>query len=444
MNEFAKSARNETMGSPSISVATSTRRHPIRVIVPLSIGNALEWFDIVIYGYLAVTISKVFFPVQNEVTGLLMVLGTFGVSFAVRPIGSIVLGAYADAAGRKKALTLSISLMMLGTLAIAIAPTYSQAGVVGSIVVFVAKLLQGFSAGGEYGSATALLAEQDEARRGFYASWQEASQGMTVLLAAIFGYFLNSLFTLEQLQTWAWRIPFFFGLCIGPIAIYIRRNLTEGEEFVESMEKAPTVLKSLALNKARILVALGMMVVSTSTAYTMLFMPTYAIKQLGMSASFGFLPTIVLGVIQSVLSPVFGGLSDRHGRTKVMLPGAIALLVGVVPAYMVLARWPTLTTLMLVEAFIAVANAAYAGPKAAAMAELFPVKLRGLGLSVSYSTAVAIFGGFTPLIAQTLIVQTGVVIAPAFLLVFTTLISITSLGYARRYGLLTKPVRCPM
>jgi MFS family permease len=267
MTQAIKSFRSEA----DTSMASSDdviRRHPSRVIIPLSIGNALEWFDIVIYGYLAVTISRVFFPAQNELNGLLIVLATFGASFAMRPIGSIVLGAYADASGRKKALNLSIILMMVGTLAIAVAPTYAQAGVTGSIMIVGAKLVQGFSAGGEYGSATALLAEQDEKRRGFYASWQVASQGMTVLLAAFFGYVLNSAFTPAQLDTWAWRIPFVFGLSVGPVALYIRRNLAESQEFSASIEKAPPVFASIAEHRGRIIASLGILVIATTAAYT--------------------------------------------------------------------------------------------------------------------------------------------------------------------------------
>jgi MHS family proline/betaine transporter-like MFS transporter len=434
MTQAIKSFRSEA----DTSMASSDdviRRHPSRVIIPLSIGNALEWFDIVIYGYLAVTISRVFFPAQNELNGLLIVLATFGASFAMRPIGSIVLGAYADASGRKKALNLSIILMMVGTLAIAVAPTYAQAGVTGSIMIVGAKLVQGFSAGGEYGSATALLAEQDEKRRGFYASWQVASQGMTVLLAAFFGYVLNSAFTPAQLDTWAWRIPFVFGLSVGPVALYIRRNLAESQEFSESIEKAPPVFASIAEHRGRIIASLGILVIATTAAYTMLFMPTYAVKQLGMPATVGFLPTIVMGVIQMTLSPVFGNLSDRYGRTTVMLPGVVAILLGIIPAYLLLAAHPNAAALIAVEAFIAVALSAYAGPLPAAMADLFPVKLRGLGLSMSYSLGVAIFGGFAPFISQWLISRTGMVIAPAFPLLFSALVSVVSLGFARRYGL---------
>lgn len=415
--------------------APTRRRHPARVIVPLSIGNALEWFDIVIYGYLAVTISRVFFPAENELNGLLIVLGTFGASFAMRPIGSIVLGVYADIAGRKKALNLSITLMMLGTFAIAVAPTYAQAGVTGSVMIVVAKLIQGFSAGGEYGSATALLAEQDDQRRGFYASWQVASQGITVLLAALFGYLLNALFTPAQIDSWAWRLPFLFGLSIGPVAIYIRRNLTESEAFAEARKEASPALRSVAGQSGRILASLGIMVIATTMAYTMLFMPTYAVKQLGMPASVGFIPAIVMGIIQTAASPFFGRLSDRYGRTRVMAPAVLAILISIVPVYMLLAAYPTALTLVLIEAFIAMVCCAYAGPLPAAMADLFPVKLRGLGLSMSYSLGVAIFGGFAPFVSQWLITHTGLAIAPAFPLLFSACVSAVSLGLARRYGL---------
>lgn len=417
------------------SAVTAPVRHPARVIVPLSIGNALEWFDIVMYGYLAATIAKVFFPAENEYNGLLIVLGTFGASYAMRPIGSILLGAYADKAGRRKALNLSIRLMLLGTMAIAFAPTYQQAGVTGAVIVVIAKLVQGFSAGGEYGSSTALLVEQDPQRRGFFGSWQVASQGLTVVLAALFGYFLNVLFTPGQLEGWAWRIPFIFGLSIGPVAIYIRRHLKEGEEFSAAGTAAPSVAQSLSQNRGRILTALGLITLSTTTAYTMLYMPTYAMKYLHFPASASFFPTIVMGVLQAVLAPVFGGLSDRYGRARVMVPAACVLMIGVVPGYLALMQWPTMTTLILVEAFIGVSMTAYTGPLPAAMAELFPVKLRGLGLSLSYSLGVAVFGGFAPFASQALIARTGMVIAPAFVLMLAVVLSAISLVFACRYGL---------
>src|ERR1700744_4954696 len=186
------------MNATTAASATGSRAGIWRTVVAASIGNALEWFDLVVYGFFAVVISKLFFPAGDETVSLLLTLGTFGVSFFMRPLGAIVLGAYADRAGRKAALTLSILLMMSGTLIIAVTPTYASIGVLAPVVLIVARLVQGFSAGGEFGSSTAFLAEQDPLRRGFYSSWQPASQGLTTLLASAFGVGLSTLLTTEQ------------------------------------------------------------------------------------------------------------------------------------------------------------------------------------------------------------------------------------------------------
>ncbi|KNB21538.1 membrane protein, partial [Salmonella enterica subsp. enterica serovar Typhimurium] len=213
--------------------AARTSPHAWRVIVSASIGNALEWFDLVVYGFFAVTIAKLFFPTGNDTVSLLLTLGTFGVSFFMRPLGAIVIGAYADRAGRKAALTLSIVLMMVGTLLIAIMPTYAAIGVLAPVGIVIARMVQGFSAGGEFGSATAFLAEHAPQRRGFFSSWQVASQGLTTLLAAGFGALLTGNLSPEAMASWGWRIPFFFGLLIGPVAYYIRRRLDETPEFLD-------------------------------------------------------------------------------------------------------------------------------------------------------------------------------------------------------------------
>ena len=219
--------------SSTIAANTAQRRSDTwRTVVAASIGNALEWFDLVVYGFFAVVISKLFFPAGNETVSLLLTLGTFGVSFFMRPLGAIVLGAYADRAGRKAALTLSILLMMMGTLIIAVLPTYQSIGLAAPLILVVARLMQGFSAGGEFGSATAFLAEHVPGRRGYFASWQIASQGLTTLLAALFGAVLTSLLSPEQLNEWGWRMPFFFVLLIGPVAWYIRTKLDETPEFL--------------------------------------------------------------------------------------------------------------------------------------------------------------------------------------------------------------------
>ena len=213
--------------------APTTEAPPWRAVISASIGNALEWFDLVVYGFFAATISKLFFPTGDDTVSLMLTLGTFGVSFFLRPLGAIVIGAYADRAGRKAALTLSIVLMFTGTLMISIVPTYSSIGLFAPAVLVVARMIQGFSAGGEFGSATAFLAEHAPKRRGFFSSWQVASQGLTTLLAAGFGAVLTTTLTGDQMAAWGWRIPFIFGLLIGPVAYYIRRNVDESPEFAK-------------------------------------------------------------------------------------------------------------------------------------------------------------------------------------------------------------------
>lgn len=407
-----------------------------RAIVAISIGNALEWFDIVIYGFLAVTIAKLFFPTDNESVSLLIALGTFGVTFVLRPVGSFVLGAYADRAGRRKALSLSLGLMLVGTLMIAVAPTYAQVGLAGPIIVILARMIQGFAAGGEFGGATALLAEQDPARRGWFASWQFASQGVTTLLAAGIGLALNTLLTPEQLLGWGWRLPFVFGLLIGPAGLYIRRNLEEGAEYVSTPPPATPIRTTLTEHLGRVLASLGFIVLATILAYTGLFMPTYAVKTLGVPVANAFLGTFVIGVLQFVLCPLFGGWSDRVGRVPVMGGAALAILVAVVPAFHWLVAHPTTEGLILVQGCLGVLFAAYWGPTSAAMSDLFPASTRGTGLSISYSCGVAIFGGFALFISAWLIGATGSKIAPAFYVLFGTIVSLAALFVARRrYGL---------
>jgi MHS family proline/betaine transporter-like MFS transporter len=422
---------NAAVLHPSLAPTVSRTR----TIAAISIGNALEWFDIVIYGFLAVTIAKLFFPVSDEAVSLLITLGTFGVTFVMRPIGSFVLGSYADRVGRKKALTLSISLMMLGTFIIVVAPTYETIGLAAPILIIVARLIQGFAAGGEYGSATALLAEQEAGRRGFFASWQFASQGVTTLLAAAFGFALNALLTPEQLMGWGWRIPFVFGLLIGPAGLYIRRNLEEGSEFEATAKSTSPIRTTLSTNLGRVFVSLGLIILATILAYTGLFMPTYAVKQLGMPASASFVGTFVIGVLQFALCPYFGGLSDRVGRVKVMTTAAVLLFLGIVPGFIFLVSTPTVASLVIVQALMGIAAAAYWGPISAAMSDLFPTETRGTGLSISYSTGVAIFGGFAPFISAWLIAETGSKIAPAFYVLFGTVMALIALRFARGCGL---------
>lgn len=385
-----------------------------RVIVAASIGNALEWFDFAIYGFFAATIGKLFFPAESETASLLLAFATFGVAFVMRPVGAVVIGSYADRKGRKAALTLSIMLMMIGTAIIALLPTYETIGLAAPILLTLARLVQGLSAGGEFGSATALLAEQDPHRRGFFASWQVASQGLMIMLAASFGIALSGVFAAESFGDHGWRIPFIFGLTLGPVAYYIRRKIDESPEFRPDQALKSPLRAVAADQKSRIVFGIGAVILATVASYLVLFMPTYAIRQLGVPASAAFTAICLVGVIQLCLAPIFGAWSDQIGRFPIMIAAASAFLVCIYPLFSWLVAAPSLERLIVVQIVAGFLVTAYFAPLPALLAELFPSGTRTSGLSLSYNFAVTVFGGFAPFIITWLIATTGSKLAPSY------------------------------
>ena len=397
------------ISSPRARVTANQRR----VIVAASIGNALEWFDFAIYGFFAATIARLFFPAESETASLLLTFATFGVAFVMRPVGAVVIGSYADRKGRKAALSLSIVLMVVGTAMIALMPTYETIGIAAPILITLARLLQGLSAGGEFGSATALLAEQDPARRGFFASWQVASQGLMIMLAAGFGIALSGAIGADSFGDHGWRIPFLFGLSLGPVAFYIRRKIDESPEFRPSETPASPLRSVLSDQALRLTFGIGAVILATVSAYLVLFMPTYAIRQLGVPASVAFTAICLVGAIQLVMAPLFGHWSDRWGRFRLMMPAAALLLVVIYPLFAWLAAAPSLERLIVMQIVIGFLATAYFAPLPALLAELFPAGTRTSGLSLCYNLAVTVFGGFAPFIITWLIATTGSNLAPS-------------------------------
>jgi MHS family proline/betaine transporter-like MFS transporter len=403
-----------------------------RAVVAASIANALEWFDFVIFGFFAATIAKLFFPSSSESSSLLLTFATFGVTFFIRPFGALIIGSYADRHGRKPAFILTIILMIVGTAIIAFTPTHATIGVWASVLLVLARLIQGFSAGAEFGSVTAFLAEQNPQKRGFYSSWQFASQGMTTILATLFGVLLTTNLTGAQIEAWGWRIPFFFGLLIGPVAYYIRRHLDETLEFQSDRRSAAPLTETVRDGKLRVLVSFGVVVLCNVMMYTVLFMPTYASRQLGLVASAGFIGALLTGAIQVLLIPFVGSLSDRWGRIPLGMASAVLALIAIYPMFWWLQASPTLQSLLLVQAILGVLLAGYMGGLAALMAELFPARVRSTGLSISYAFAAAIFGGLAPFISTWLIEVTGSKLAPSFYIILAAVISLAALVTARR------------
>jgi len=383
------------LSAPATLPESSREKSFTRLVVAVSIGNALEWYDISSYGYFAVYVSRAFFPNSDPTISLLLTFGTFGLAFLIRPIGGVVLGAYADRHGRKASLMVSIVLMTTGTLAIAIMPSYETIGLVAPIAVLAARLVQGFSAGGEFGSSTAFLVEHAPGRRGFIASWQFASQGLGQVLSSLFGIGLTSWMTATDLNSWGWRIPFLFGILVGPVGIYIRNHL-EDATAPPAAKHESVVGKVFTEQKLRVVLAIGALAVSTAVNYLIVYMPTYVVKTLNLAPTVGFTATLAAAVAVTILTPVAGTVSDRVGRTTHMIAVGLLLLVSVFPAFLLLTRTPVAAVIVLTVLYLATLKALYFGPLAALMSELFPAATRATGLGLSYNIGVTVFGGMGP------------------------------------------------
>jgi MFS transporter, MHS family, proline/betaine transporter len=417
------------MTAETLHVAAAAKPPSLRrLIVAATIGNVLEWFDFVVYGFFAVTIAEVFFPAGNPTVSLLITFGAFGLAYLVRPLGAIVVGGFSDRHGRKNGLLLSIALMMVGTTLMAVTPGYAAIGLAAPILITLSRLLQGFSVGGEFGSAVSFLAEHAGRRRGFGASWQFATAGMTTVIASLFGVLLTTLLSHRQLVEWGWRIPYVFGMLVGPAGLYIRAKVVDTPEFLEA-EKPPTVPVADLLRRhpLPVLLGLGISIISNSSFYILAYIPTYGIKTLHLPAHVGFIATMIGGMFLAVGSPLFGHWSDRMRRPLIMVFTCWLFLLTSYPSFWLMAAFPSLASLVFAAAWLNLVKAGYSGVLPSLLAEQFPVDVRAIGVALSFSTAVSIFGGLAPLIATSLIALTGDKLSPSYYLVFSALLSLVAL-----------------
>ena len=407
--------------------------HLSKVIVAATIGNLLEWFDFLVYGFFAAVLAQVFFPTGNPTVSLLITFGAFGLSYIMRPLGAVVIGGYTDRAGRKAGLTLSIVLMMIGTTLMVVTPGYATIGIAAPLLITLARLLQGFSVGGEFGSAVAFLVEHAGDRKGFSASWQWASTGIISVIVALFGLALTTLLTHEQLLDWGWRIPYMFGLLIGPVGLYIRSRMDETPEFLEAA-KPPTlpISELLRSHPIPVVLALGASIISNSSYYLLLYIPTYAVKTLHLPAYTGFAATLVGGVILAVFSVIAGHWSDRTPRPRIMLAMAWLFAIAAYPTFWLMVAYPSLATAMFAVGFLNLIKGGYSGILPSLLAEQFPVDSRAVGIAFSYGISVTIFGGFAPFVATWLIAQTGDPLSPSYYLMASAFLSIGALMAIQR------------
>ncbi|HXA35011.1 MAG TPA: MFS transporter [Steroidobacteraceae bacterium] len=379
-----------------------------RAIVATSIGNMLEWYDFTVYALFAGYIAGNFFPGDNPTTRLIKTFLVFGLGFVIRPLGAVLIGNYGDRAGRKAALTLTILLMAAGTGIIAFSPTYATIGIGAPLLLLLGRMLQGFSAGGEVGTATAYLLESgDPKERGLVASWLEASMGMANILGALAAFSVTTILSTSQVQSWGWRLPFIFGLIIAPVGLYLRRTLDETEAFqAETQRRAKKhtegnapLLEIFRDHGRSLFVGFCVAVLWAVAVYVlMIFLPTYVQHPdtFNFSAGQAFGASL-LGNIPFVLGCLwFGSFSDRIGRRLSLFLSAALLLALVLPLFLWLKASPTLPTLIVVQAIVCILVASFVGVAPAALSEIFPTGVRSTGTSLVYNAAFTLFGGFSP------------------------------------------------
>jgi MFS family permease len=388
-------------------------------------GNALEFYDFLSYSAFAVYIGKAFFPTGNAFASLLLSLATFGVGFFTRPLGGVLVGAYADRVGRRPAMVLTISLMAFGTAALVLTPGYATIGPAAPVILVLARLVQGLALGGEVGPSTAVLLEcAPSLRRGIFVSWQGASQGLAIFCAGVVGIILTLALSKEQLAEWGWRVPFALGLVIVPVGLFIRRRLPETLE-MPGTQGGGAVLRRLWREHRRPLVLAVMIIMSlTISTYVGNYMTTYALTVLGMPASQAMWGTVVNGAVMTVAALSGGLLSDRFGRKPVMIVGRIALMLAIYPAFSILVSVHTTGALVAVTALITLLGSISAAAALAALSEVFPNAVRSSGFAIAYAVAVSVFGGTTQFVIAWLVGITGDPMAPTYYVIFTSAISL--------------------
>ncbi|MFD1554959.1 MFS transporter [Paraburkholderia silviterrae] len=408
----------ETPSAPTI--APSARR---RAIVSSAIGNGLEWFDFGIFSSFSLIISRLMFPPQSGAATLMVAFASFGIAFLVRPVGGVLLGMYADRAGRKAALSAIILMMSAGTLLIGLTPSYATIGIAASVMIVGARMLQGFSAGGEFASATAMLLEYSpRGQRNLIGSFQACSQALSFALGGAVAFLLLHNLTPLSLQQWGWRLPFLFGALIGPVGYYIRSRVDESPEFVAFInQKRRTPQERLSLvdivrrYPRELLATLGIVAVCTTSAYVgLIYIPIFASGALGLDAGTGQLGMLVGAVVLLLMSPLTGYLSDRIGRRRVMVPAMLLYGVLAYPLLASLVNAPGAVSLIRFELVLAFLMSFFWGPSAAALAEAFPVQIRSTGMAIVYNLGAMCFGGLAPLINTWLTKVTGDRLAPAW------------------------------
>ena len=416
-------------------MAENTRRQNVLAVFRVVSGNFLEMYDFMVYGYYAPAIARAYFPSHSAYASLLLTLLAFAAGFVMRPIGAIVLGAYIDHHGRRRGLILTLGLMAIGTLLVAAVPSYATIGVLAPLLVLAGRLLQGFSAGVELGGVSVYLSEiATPGHRGFYCSWQSASQQVAVVFAALLGLLMQYWLPPEAISAWGWRLPFLIGCLIVPFLFLIRRSLEETEAFLARRRPGISeIYRSMLSNGRVVLLGVALVMMTTVSFYLITaYTPTFGVEVLHLSQFDVFVVTLCVGVSNFVWLPLMGALSDRIGRRPLLIACTTLALLSAYPVLHWLVDSPDFRKLLGVELWLSFIYASYNGALVVTLTEIMPADVRTTGFSLAYSVATTV-GGSSLAISQWLIHVTGNKAAPGLWLSFAALCGLVATVIAFRH-----------
>jgi MFS family permease len=402
-----------------------------RAIAAASVGNALEFYDFITYAFFAIQIGHAFFPSSSAYASLMLSLATFGAGFVTRPIGGIVLGRYADRVGRRPAMMLSFTMMGVAIVAIAIIPPYSAIGIAAPILAVVARMVQGFSLGGEVGPTTAYLLESAPPRmRGLAVSWQSASQGISATAGAAIGMGLSALLPAAALDAYGWRIAFLIGAVTIPFGLWVRKGMPETlhDEETHTVSRTQTDgWRAVAENRRIIVLALIVLAGGTIQTYGLDYLTTYAQNTLKLGATAGFAAGM-LANIAAIGAALWGGaLSDRLGRRPVMVGSTAVFLVTVYPIFLAIVGSGSTAVFLVASVALGFLSSVSSGPFYAALGETLPKRIRGATFATVYASSIALFGGTTQFVITWLLHATGNAMAPAWYLMAATAVALVAM-----------------
>jgi MHS family proline/betaine transporter-like MFS transporter len=402
-----------------------------KAITAACIGNFIEYYDFVVYGYFATVIAVLFFPAENPAAALLLTFAAFAVSYAARPLGALVFSHIGDKYGRRSPLAVSVLMIAFSTTLIGLVPTYEQIGIAAPVILTLARMVQGIAVGGEYGGATSFISEYSPAnRRGYYTGWQTFTIGLALFAGGAIATVLSAGLSEEALHSWGWRLPFLVGLPLGLVGLYLRMRLDETPHFTE-MRETTTVERAPLLTGVRrlwrsLLLGMGLVVTPAICVYIFfVYAPTYLQNAVGHGRAESQAANLISLAFYCALLPLLAVLSDRVGRKPLMIAGTAALVVVTYPAFLLL-QSSSFAVVVLGLCLLGLAFAPHSAVMLAVVAELFPTTVRYTGLSLSLNIPVTLLGGTAPLIATALIAASGSVAAPAFFVIAGAVVTLVT------------------